>query len=428
MLTLDKTYLDGALAEHELEQIAPFAELAHQRLMDGTGVGSTFHGWINLPGEVDQSEVNDIKAMAKDIQSKFDCFVCIGIGGSYLGHKAILEALSPALDKNDSTEIIFTAHNLSGRYLREVLNKLSDKNYCINVIAKEGIALETAVTFRILKHALEQRFGVEGARERIVVTTDKFRGPLKDMVATYNYPMFHLPHEVGGRFSVFTPVGLLPLAVAGVDIDALLEGARTMSEQCKKTDASENPAIEYAMIRDAMYKKGKSIELMATYEPYFTFIAEWWKQLLGESEGKDNKGLFPASVLYSTDLHSLGQYVQEGRRNMFETVLDIRQSYEDVLIPGDKDNLDNLNFLEGRSLQFIQDSIMKASLTAHTSGDVPNLRITLEKLDEHHLGGLLYFFMMGCAVSGYMLGVNPFDQNGVDQYKSEMQKILRKSE
>ena len=428
MLTLDKTYLDAALKEHELTQMAPFAELAHQRLMDGTGVGSTFHGWIDLPNQMDSSEINDIQTMAKDIQSKYDCFVCIGIGGSYLGHKAILEALTPELDKETAPEIIFTAHNLSGRYLREVLNKLSDKNYCINVIAKEGIALETAVTFRILKHELEQRFGKEGARERIVVTTDKFRGPLKDMVAAYGYPMFHLPHEVGGRFSVFTPVGLLPLAVAGIDIEALLEGARTMSTLCKKSKAEENPAIEYAIIRDAMYKKGKSIELMATYEPYFTFIAEWWKQLFGESEGKDSKGLFPASVMYSTDLHSLGQYVQEGRRTMFETVLDIRQDYDDVLVPEDKDNLDNLNFLNGRSLQFIQDSIMEASLTAHSSGDVPNLRITLDKLDEKHLGALLYFFMMGCAVSGYMLGVNPFDQNGVDQYKSEMVKILKRSE
>ncbi|SDR48888.1 glucose-6-phosphate isomerase [Pseudovibrio sp. Tun.PSC04-5.I4] len=393
MIKLDNQYLDQFIGKHEFKQLTAYGQLALQQIREGSGAGNQFLGWVDLPDEIKENDLSKIKETAKHIKSKFDCFVCIGIGGSYLGHKAIIEALSPAFKGGEGTEIIFAAHTLSGRYLREVLDRLAEKNYCINVIAKEGIALETAVTFRILKHVLEQRFGPEGARERIFVTTDQDRGPLKDMVAAYNYPLFHLPNEVGGRFSVFTPVGLLPLAVAGIDITALIEGAKAIRKDCLPLDADHNPALNYALARKILYQKGKAIELLVTYEPYFTFIAEWWKQLFGESEGKDGKGLFPASALYSTDLHSLGQYVQEGRRHFFETTVSIGQEYEDVCIPNDPDDIDNLNFLEGRSLQFIQDSILEASLKAHTQGDVPNILITVEKLDAYHLGGLLYFFM-----------------------------------
>ncbi|MGR5062331.1 glucose-6-phosphate isomerase [Photobacterium sp. DNB22_13_2] len=425
MLTINTEYLNQSVKDHEYIQLAPYAKLAHHQLVTGEGVGSDFHGWIRLPETIDLEEVADIKQRAEAIQQQFDAFVCIGIGGSYLGHKAIMEALQPAVEKNQKTEILFTAHNLSARYLDEVMQYLADKNYCINVIAKEGMALETAVTFRILRAELERRFGKEGAKERIIVTTDKFRGPLKDIVAEQGYPMYHLPHEVGGRFSVFTPVGLLPLAVAGIDIDALLAGAKQMMTVCESDEVEANPALKYAITRNIMIQKGKEIELFVNYEPYMAYFSEWLKQLFGESDGKDGKGLFPASVLYSTDLHSLGQWVQEGRRNLFETVLHVTDKTIDVPVPELEEDLDNLGFLAGSSLNHIQASIKQASMVAHSEGGVPNLEISIAKLDEYHLGGMMYFFMMSVSIGGYMAGVNPFDQNGVDQYKSEMMKILK---
>ncbi|WP_413112546.1 glucose-6-phosphate isomerase [Thaumasiovibrio sp. DFM-14] len=425
MLTINTDFLNKAVKEHEFTQLAPYAQLAHQQLISGEGVGNEFHGWVRLPETIDREEMEDIKQRAASIQEKFDAFVCIGIGGSYLGHKAIMEALQPALKKEQKTEILFTAHNLSSRYLDEVIKHLADKDYCINVIAKEGMALETAVTFRILRNELERRFGKEGAKERIIVTTDKFRGPLKDIVAEQDYPMYHLPHEVGGRFSVFTPVGLLPLAVAGINIDALIDGAKEMMTVCESNDAESNPALKYAMTRNIMTQKGKEIELFVSYEPYMAYFSEWLKQLFGESDGKDGKGLFPASALYSTDLHSLGQWVQEGRRNMFETVLSIGHNPVDVPVPALEEDLDNLGFLVGSSLNHIQSSIKQASMVAHSEGGVPNLEITIDKLDEYHMGAIMYFFMMSVSVGGYMAGVNPFDQNGVDQYKAEMMKILK---
>ncbi len=425
MLSINKEYLSNTIKEHEYTQLAPYAQLAHHQLLSGDGVGNDFHGWVRLPENYDRKEVEDIKLRATVIQNKFDAFVCIGIGGSYLGHKSIIEALKPAIGNIDKPEILFVAQNLSSRYLNEIINHLANKDYCINVIAKEGIALETAVTFRIFRNKLERRFGKDGAKERIIVTTDKFRGPLKDIATEYGYPMYHLPNEVGGRFSVFTPVGLLPLAVAGVDINAFITGAHSMMKVCESTEREKNPALQYAITRNILTQKGKDIELFVSYEPYLTFFSEWLKQLFGESDGKDGKGLFPASALYSTDLHSIGQWVQEGRRNIFETVLTIKNKPVDIPIPALHDDLDNLGFLVGSSLNHIQASIKQASMVAHSEGGVPNIEIQIMEMDEANLGGLMYFFMMSVSIGAYMAGVNPFDQNGVDQYKEEMMKILK---
>ncbi|EHJ4130757.1 glucose-6-phosphate isomerase [Escherichia fergusonii] len=427
MLMINKQFLAHAIGEHEYSQLLPYARLAQQQLLEGSGVGNEFHGWVRLPQSLDRGLLDEIQRCGEHIRTTFDAFVCVGIGGSYLGHKAIIEALHPPFNK-PQPEILYAAWNLSPHFLDALMRHLQDKNYCINVIAKEGIALETAVTFRILRHALEQRFGKEGARERIFITTDKFRGPLKEIVDKENYPLFHLPHEVGGRFSVLTPVGLLPMAVAGLDIHAFMDGAAEMMSICHADSGLENPALCYAMTRDILMKKGMQIELFVNDEPAMTWFAEWLKQLFGESEGKDGKGLFPASVLYSTDLHSLGQWVQEGRRNVFETVLAVQSCPVDVAIPAREDDLDRLQFLAGSSLGHIQRAIRKASLTAHSEGGAPGIEIQIAQLDERHFGALMYFFMMSVAISGYLLGINPFDQNGVDRYKSEMMQLLKKQD
>ena len=403
--------------------------LADKMLREKTGAGNKFLGWMDLPQNYDKQEFAKIKDAAKRIQADCDAFIVIGIGGSYLGTKAIIEFLS-AINYNEAKlntpSIYYAGCNISAAYLNELLYICEHKNVCINVISKSGTTTEPAVAFRILRAFLEKKYGVEEANRRIYVTTDKERGTLKAFATQQGYETFVIPDDIGGRFSVLTAVGLLPVAVAGVDVDSLMQGANDARIAYSNPNLYENDAYKYAAMRNILYRKGKHLEILVGYEPFTATLQEWWKQLYGESEGKDGKGIFPSSLIFSTDLHSLGQYIQQGEKMLFETVLSVKDTKSTFTIPYDEANIDGLNFLAGKDINELKQTAMRATQLAHIDGEVPNIHIEIAERNAYCLGYLIYFFELACAMSGYLLGVNPFDQPGVEEYKNNMFAMLGK--
>lgn len=417
---------------HELDNMAAQVKLAHQQLHEGSGAGSDYLGWIDLPVNYDKEEYSRIHKAAKQIQSDSDALVVIGIGGSYLGARAAIDMLSHSFynhlpkEKRKTPEIYFVGNNISSTYVTHLLQLLEGKDISVNVISKSGTTTEPAIAFRIFRELLENKYGKEGARSRIYATTDREKGALKKLADEEGYESFVIPDDVGGRYSVLTAVGLLPIATAGIDIDAMMQGAADAREAYSNPDLKENESYQYAAVRNILARRGKAIELLVNYEPSLHFVSEWWKQLFGESEGKDFKGIFPAAVDFSTDLHSMGQFVQEGSRNLFETVLQVKQVSEEITIGTDSDNLDGLNFLSGKTMDFVNKKAFEGTLLAHTDGQVPNLIVNLPDMSPYTFGYMVYFFEKACAVSGYLLGVNPFDQPGVEAYKKNMFALLGK--
>ena len=427
-LTLNTKYLEGFIGKDELAGIAGQTELAAKTLHEKSGLGNDFLGWLELPTNYDKDEFARIQAAAKKIQQTADILIVIGIGGSYLGARAAIELLkSPFYNnlKKDTPDIYYVGNNINPTYLNEILSICEGRDIAVNVISKSGTTTEPALAFRIFKKLVEEKYGKEGAKDRIFCTTDAARGTLKGLADTEGYESFVIPDDVGGRFSVLTAVGLLPIAVAGCDIAAIMAGAKKAQDDFTKPFA-ENDCYKYAAIRNILYRKGKSVELMVSYDPAFCMMSEWYKQLFGESEGKDNKGLFPASVVFSTDLHSMGQYIQDGARLMFETVVDIKKPKQDLFLEEDAENLDGLNFLTGQNMSIVNRRALEGTILAHTEGGVPNLILELEDISEESFGYMVYFFEKACAVSGYLLGVNPFDQPGVESYKKNMFALLGK--
>ena len=431
-LTLDWSKASGFVTNEELLSMKDAVKNAHKTLTEKTGEGNDFLGWLNLPVDYDKEEFARIKKSAEKIKSDSDILIVIGIGGSYLGAKAAIDMLSNhfynLLSKEDrkTPQILFAGNSISGAYLAQLTEYIKDKDFSINVISKSGTTTEPAVAFRVLKDMLEKKYGKDGAKGRIYATTDKAKGALKNLADSEGYETFVVPDDVGGRFSVLTAVGLLPIAVCGADIDKLMEGASVARELYKDCDLETNPCYIYAAIRNILLKKGYSTEIMVNYEPRLHYFAEWWKQLYGESEGKDGKGIFPAAVDFSTDLHSMGQYIQDGRRVLFETVLNVENAGDDVTIYETDDNIDGLNFLAGKTMSFVNNKAFLGTVLAHNDGGVPNLILNIPKLNEFYLGELIYFFEKACGISGYMLGVNPFNQPGVEAYKKNMFALLGK--
>ena len=422
-------YAKDFLRENDLTGLTPQIAAAHEMLHNGTGLGNDFLGWLDLPVNYDKEEFSRIKSAAKRISGDTDILIVIGIGGSYLGARAAIEFLkSPNYNalRKETPEIYFAGNSISGSALAEILELCKNKRVSINIISKSGTTTEPAVAFRVLREMLETRYGKEEAAKRIYCTTDKARGTLKKLADENGYECFVIPDDVGGRFSVLTAVGLLPIAVSGADIDALMAGAAKAREEYSNADIEKNDCYRYAALRNALYRRGKDIELLVSYEPRFTMMSEWWKQLYGESEGKDSKGLFPASVTFSTDLHSMGQYIQDGKRMLFETVVTIDDCGADVVIKEDEDNGDGLNFLAGKTMSYVNRKAFEGTVLAHSDGGVPSLVINMDKANEENLGRLIYFFEKACAISGYVLGVNPFDQPGVEAYKKNMFALLGK--
>lgn len=410
------------------EQVENIHKDLHRRANDE----KDFVGWIELPTNYDKKEFSRIKKAAKKIKKESDILVVIGIGGSYLGARAVIEALTSSFqnmltDKQRKyPQILYVGNNLSPNYINELIEYIGVKDFSVNVISKSGTTTEPAIAFRIFREMLENKYGIEEARSRIYVTTDKERGALKTLADNEGYEKFVIPDNVGGRYSVLTPVGLLPIATAGIDIDKLMAGAQTAQERYNDSNLKYNECYKYAVVRNILYKLYKNTEILVNYEPKMHYFTEWWKQLYGESEGKEQKGIFPAGVDFTTDLHSMGQYIQEGRRNLFETVISIENSATDIIINKDEDNLDGLNYLAGKGLDYVNKKAMEGTIKAHVSGDVPNIVINIEKLDEENMGELIYFFEKSCAMSGMILGVNPFNQPGVEEYKKNMFKLLKK--
>ena len=413
------------IGKHELQYMQPAIAAAHNMLHQGNGPGSEFLGWLDPVLEIE--EIGRIQDAAHEIQ-KSQALVVVGIGGSYLGAKAAVEALGHTFNNQmpGKTAIYFAGHTISSDYHADLLEMLEDRDFCVNVISKSGTTTEPAIAFRLLRDLLEKKYGKEGARKRVYATTDESKGALRQLAMQEGYQTFIIPDDVGGRFSVLTPVGLLPMAVAGIDIKAVLKGAANARQSYNNPDLKANPCYTYAALRNILYKKGKGIELLIGYHPRLHSFAEWWKQLFGESEGKDGKGIFPAAAMFSTDLHSLGQYIQDGRSMLFETVLNIRNSHRPVTVPKDVGNLDKLNYLAGKDMDFVNNMAMKGTLLAHNDGDVPNILLEVPFLTDEVLGELVYFMEKACAISGYMLGVNPFDQPGVEEYKQNMFALLGK--
>ena len=407
------------------------AKAANTLLHTGEGAGNDFLGWVNLPSSIDAEQIAAIEAQAAKLRAKADVVICIGIGGSYLGAKAVIEAMSNSFEflkkQHENPTVVFAGQNISEDYTRELLDATKDYSVAAIVISKSGTTTEPAIAFRLIKAELEQRYGKAEAAERIVAITDKARGALKTLATNEGYPTFVIPDDVGGRFSVLTPVGLLPLAVAGVDIKALVAGAQAMEKECGADVAIENNlAAQYAIVRNEFYKAGKKIEILGSYEPKLLYVAEWWKQLYGESEGKDGLGIFPASVTLTADLHSMGQYIQEGERTLFETIISVANAKYDVKVESDEANLDGLNFLTGKRLSDINKMAELGVQLAHLDGGVPQMRIEIPAINEAALGELIYFFEKACGISGYILGVNPFNQPGVEAYKKNMFALLDK--
>lgn len=428
-LGLNTNYLTKFISADELKAIEPEVKNAHELLKSGEGAGSDFLGWLTLPEDYDKAEFEAIKNASAKIQKNSDVLIVIGIGGSYLGARAVIEFIKSqnynAIPKS-TPDIYFAGNTISSRSLAELKTVIGNRDFSVNVISKSGTTTEPAVAFRIFKGMLEVKYGKEGAKERIFVTTDKEKGTLKKFADSEGWQTFVVPDNVGGRYSVLTAVGLLPIAVAGIDIDALMLGARDAMKKYDDCDIDNNDCYKYAAIRNILYRKGKKIEMMVSYEPSYTMMNEWFKQLYGESEGKENKGLFPAAAVFSTDLHSMGQYIQQGERHLFETVVFFKNSLNEVVIGEDKDNVDGLNFLAGKDLSFVNEKAFEGTILAHTDGEVPNVVIELDEMNEYDLGMLIYFLEKACAISGYMLGINPFDQPGVESYKKNMFALLGK--
>ena len=427
-LKLNSKYVGKFVNDDEMTGIKSQVESAAKVLHDKTGLGNDFLGWLDLPVDYDKEEFTRIKAAAERIQSNSDVLIVIGIGGSYLGARAAIEFLkSPFYNnmKKDTPDIYYVGNNINPTYLNEVLSTCEGKDITVNVISKSGTTTEPALAFRIFKKLIEDKYGRDGAKERIFCTTDKSKGTLKNLADAEGYETFVIPDDVGGRFSVLTAVGLLPIAVAGCDIDNLMKGAAKAREDFK-ADFDNNDCYKYAALRNILYRKGKSVELMVSYDPAFCMMSEWYKQLFGESEGKDNKGIFPSSVVFSTDLHSMGQFIQDGSRIMFETVVDIKNPKQDIFLENDSENLDGLNFLTNQNMSVVNRKALEGTVLAHTEGGVPNIILELDKVNEENLGYMIYFFEKACAVSGYILGVNPFNQPGVESYKSNMFALLGK--
>ena len=416
--------------EDELKQIKPYVELANEVLTSKTGAGNDFLGWVDLPETYDKDEFARIKKAAEKIKNDSEVLVVIGIGGSYLGAKAAIEFLSHSFynnlpkDKRKTPEIYFAGTNMSGVYLQHLIDVVGDRDFSVNVISKSGTTTEPAIAFRVFKKMLEEKYGKEEAAKRIYATTDKAKGALKTLATAEGYETFVVPDNVGGRFSVLTAVGLLPIAAAGIDIDDLMAGAKDAMNDFANKNMDENQALQYAAVRNILHRKGKDLELMVNYEPRVHYLAEWWKQLFGESEGKEGKGLYPTSADFSADLHSLGQYIQQGQRLFFETVVSIGKPEVEFVIESDKENLDGLNFIAGKTLDYVNKKATDGVILAHVDGNVPNLGINIPEVTPYHLGYTFYFFEKACGVSGYLLGVNPFDQPGLEAYKKNMFALL----
>lgn len=429
---LDVSAAKSFIDQREILQMKEQTELAKSTLVGKSGAGNDFLGWIDLPVDYDKDEFARIKKAAKKIQSDSEVLIVIGIGGSYLGAKAAISFLGHSFNNKRSKEerktpeIYFAGNSISSIYLAELMDIIGDRDFSVNIISKSGTTTEPAIAFRIFKQKLVEKYGREEAAKRIYATTDKARGALKKVADEEGYETFVVPDDVGGRFSVLTAVGLLPIAVSGADIDKLMEGAAGMRQQCLEQPFESNDALLYAAVRNCLLRKGKSIEILANYEPSLHFVSEWWKQLYGESEGKDGKGIFPASVDLTTDLHSMGQYIQDGQRILFETVLQLEKSPYEFIMQEEEVDLDGLNYLAGKSVDFVNKSATRGTIMAHTDGNVPNLQIMIPERSEYNLGELFYFFEFACGVSGYLLGVNPFDQPGVESYKKNMFALLGK--
>lgn len=431
-ITFDYSKTAGFISEEEIGYMSRLTEQAKDVLVSKNGAGNDFLGWIDLPVDYDKEEFSRIEKAAEKIKKDSDVLIVIGIGGSYLGARAAIEFLrhgfynSLPKEKRGTPEIYYVGNSISSTYLQGVIDVIGDRDFSVNVISKSGTTTEPAIAFRIFKKMLEDKYGQEEAAKRIYATTDKARGALKDLATKEGYESFVVPDDVGGRFSVLTAVGLLPIAVSGADIKALMDGAASGRELALNEKFEDNEAMKYAAIRNILLRKGKSVEVLANYEPALHYIGEWWKQLYGESEGKDQKGIFPAAVDFTTDLHSMGQFIQDGARIMFETIMNVEEARETITIEKEAEDLDGLNYLAGKTMDFVNKSAMNGTILAHTDGNVPNLMIKIPKMDEFHLGQLFYFFEFACGVSGYILGVNPFNQPGVESYKKNMFALLGK--
>ena len=418
--------------EQELSNMEAMVKSAHDTLKNGTGAGSDFLGWLDLPVNYDKNEFERIKNAAERIKKNSDALIVIGIGGSYLGPRAAIEMLNSNFynvlkkDKRDTPQVFFVGNNISSTYLADLLDAIEGLDISVNVISKSGTTTEPAIAFRVFKDYMEKKYGVDGAKERIFATTDKSRGALKSLADEMGYETFVIPDDVGGRFSVLTAVGLLPIAVAGISIDEMMQGAADAREAYATDDFMNNDCYKYAAMRNILYNKGKNIEILVNYEPGLHYFNEWWKQLFGESEGKDQKGIFPAAVDFSTDLHSMGQFIQEGSRTLFETVLNVEKAKREVSIEEAKGDLDGLNFLAGKTIDFVNKQAFKGTLLAHNDGGVPNMVLNIPELSPYYFGYMVYFFDKACGISGYLLGVNPFDQPGVEAYKKNMFALLGK--
>ena len=419
-LKLNTKYLKDFVSDHEIDGIKTQVYDAAKTLHSKTGLGNDFLGWLTLPTDYDKEEFARIKKAAEKIKKDTDVFIVIGIGGSYLGARAAIELLtSPFYNnlKKDTPDIYYVGNNISATYLNEILSICEGRDVSVNIISKSGTTTEPALAFRVFRELLENKYGKEGARERIYATTDKAKGTLKELSDREGFETFVVPDDVGGRYSVLTAVGLLPIAVAGVDIDLIMQGAQQAQNELAVEDIEKNDCYKYAALRNILYRKGKAIEMLVSYDPSFTMMAEWFKQLFGESEGKDHKGIFPASVVFSTDLHSMGQFIQDGTRNLFETVVNIKTPKKDLFIKPDPDNFDGLNFLSNQNMSVVNQKAFGGTVLAHTEGGVPNIVLDVEKMDEKEFGYMVYFFEKACAISCYMMGVNPFNQPGVESYK-----------
>ncbi|KRM79450.1 pgi protein [Lapidilactobacillus dextrinicus DSM 20335] len=429
-ISFDSSKLTKFVHENELGEMQALVNAADTELREGTGAGNDFRGFIDLPVDYDKDEFARIKAAAKKIQSDSEVFVAIGIGGSYLGARAAIDFMNTTFYNMDPNhkgpQILFAGNSISSNYLADVVNLIGDRDFSINIISKSGTTTEPSIAFRILKAKLVEKYGEEGARERIYATTDRAKGALKTEADAEGYEEFVVPDDIGGRFSVLTAVGLLPIAVAGINVDDLMKGAADAREAYSDADLTKNEAYQYAALRNILYRKGYTTELLENYEPTLQYFGEWWKQLMGESEGKDQKGIYPSSANFSTDLHSLGQYIQEGRRNLMETVVKVEKPRVDVEIPSEKEDLDGLGYLEGKSMDYVNDKAYNGVVLAHTDGGVPVMTVSIPQQDAYTLGYLIYFFEIAVGISGYLNGINPFNQPGVEAYKKNMFALLGK--
>jgi glucose-6-phosphate isomerase len=431
-LSLDLTKVSSFMGEHEITYLQPMVTAAHEMLHNKTGQGNDFLGWIDLPVNYNKEEFQRIKKAAEKIRNDSDVLIVIGIGGSYLGSRAAIEMLSHTFynsvskDKRKSPNVYFVGNNISSTYMVDLLETIEGKDVSVNVISKSGTTTEPAIAFRIFKDLLEKKYGKEEAKTRIYATTDKARGALKSLADSEGYETFVIPDDVGGRFTVLTPVGLLPIAAAGIDIDEMMSGAAAAREAYSVPEIEKNDAYKYAVTRNILFRKGKTTEILVNYEPCLHYFGEWWKQLYGESEGKDGKGIFPAAVDFSTDLHSMGQYIQEGIRNIYETVINVEKPRKNISIEANDDNVDGLNFLAGQTMDFVNKKAFQGTILAHNDGGVPNMVVNVPELSAYYFGYLAYFFEKACGISGYLMGINPFNQPGVEAYKKNMFALLGK--